>query len=200
MNPMLLKTKPLPDVPRWAVRAACAVPLVTLPSGLWRLALVAGVPVLGNSASEGFRSDWEPLYVISLSVVSELLALLTLGLISAWGEVVPRWVPLVGGRAIRPMTAVVPAVLGATGLFAICGWYVYANLFTDLAPGISGTPLQEAVLLACYLPLLAWAPLLLAVTFAYYRRRVPAARSAATRNVSRRPYRRPRPPVVDSRR
>ncbi|MCX5202770.1 hypothetical protein OG897_15090 [Streptomyces sp. NBC_00237] len=176
---MPLKTKPLPDVPRWAVRAAYAVPLVTLPSGLWRLALVAGLPVLGNAESEGFRSDWEPLYVISLSVVSELLALLTLGLISAWGEVVPHWVPLIGGRAIRPMGAVVPAVLGATGLFGIYGWYVYANIFTDLAPGITGTPLQEAILLVCYLPLLAWAPLLLAVTFAYYRRRVPAARSAA---------------------
>ncbi|GHA45203.1 hypothetical protein GCM10010329_79780 [Streptomyces spiroverticillatus] len=143
------------------------------------MALVAGLPVLGDADSEGFRTAWEPYYVISLSVVSELLALLTLGLVRSWGEVTPRWIPFVGGRPIHPLAAVIPAVLGATGLFALYGWYAYANFFTDLAPGSSGTPLQEAILVLCYAPLLAWAPLLLAVTFAYYRRRVPKARPAA---------------------
>lgn len=37
-----LDTSP-PPPPRWAVRAAHATALVTLPSGIWRLLLAAGV-------------------------------------------------------------------------------------------------------------------------------------------------------------
>ncbi|MFD3873080.1 hypothetical protein [Streptomyces sp. NPDC058623] len=48
------KRNALPDVPRWAVLTAYAVPLVTLPSGLWRIALVAGLPV----ASDPVRTGW----------------------------------------------------------------------------------------------------------------------------------------------
>lgn len=83
-----MRTKALPDVPRWAVLAAHAVPLVTLPSGLWRLALVAGLPVT-QDADLGAMSPGESVYVVSLSVVSELLAFLTLGLVRSWGEVFP---------------------------------------------------------------------------------------------------------------
>lgn len=41
----MFKIDALPDVPRWAVLAAHTVPLVTVPSGLWRIAQVAGLPV-----------------------------------------------------------------------------------------------------------------------------------------------------------
>lgn len=90
----MLTMSALPNVPRWAVLAAHAVPLVTLPSGLWRIAVVAGVPLLPQAVQ-----DWgEGLYIVMLSVVAECLALLTLGLVRPWGEVVPRWIPLIGGR------------------------------------------------------------------------------------------------------
>lgn len=88
----MLKIKALPDVPRWAVLAAHAVPLVTLPSGLWRLALVAGLPVT-QDAELGSMNFGESVYVVSLSVVSELLAFLTLGLVRSWGEVFPGGCP-----------------------------------------------------------------------------------------------------------
>lgn len=171
----MLKMRALPDVPRWAVIAAHAVPLVTLPSGLWRVALVAGLPV----ADMPVRGWGEALYVLGLSVVSECLALLTLGLVRGWGEVVPGWVPLLGGRRVRPPAAVVPALLGAAGLFLITGWFVYAA-YADLGPGVTDSAVRQALLVACYAPLFLWAPLLLAVTVAYHRRRTGRGRPAWT--------------------
>lgn len=166
----MLKVNALPGVPRWAALAAYAVPLVTLPSGLWRVALVAGLPVAG----EPVRTGWGVLYVLSLTVVCEGLALLTLGLVRPWGEVVPRWIPLIGGRSVRPLAAVIPALLGAATLFGLCGWVGYLQTSNVAAGGITDSAAQEALLVACYAPLLAWAPLLTLTAIAYYRRRTTA--------------------------
>ncbi|WP_404955553.1 hypothetical protein [Streptomyces sp. 147326] len=166
----MLRGNVVPDVPRWAVLAAYAVPLATLPSGLWRLALVAGVPV----ASEPVHTGWGVLYVLTLTAVSEALALLTLGLVQPWGEVVPRWIPLIGGRPVRPLAAVVPALLGAAALFVL-SILVGVTQSHSLASGdLTNSAAQEALLVACYLPLLAWAPLLTVSAIAYYRRRTTA--------------------------
>ncbi|MFD3873081.1 hypothetical protein [Streptomyces sp. NPDC058623] len=59
------------------------------------------------------------LYVLTLTAVIEALALLTLGPVQPWGEVVPRWIPLIGGRPVRPLAAVIPALLGAAALFLL---------------------------------------------------------------------------------
>ncbi|MDJ0380069.1 hypothetical protein [Streptomyces sp. G-G2] len=167
----MLRIDALPEVPRWATLIAHAAPLVTLPSGLWRIALVAGLPV----ATEPVRTVGETLYVLSLTVVSEALALLTLGLVRPWGEIVPRWIPALGGRRVRPLAAVVPAPLGAAALFALCGWVGYIQV-ADLAAGsITDTPAQQGLLVLCYVPLLAWAPLLTVSALAYYRRRTSAS-------------------------
>ncbi|MGI5525869.1 hypothetical protein ACQEVX_00095 [Streptomyces syringium] len=166
----MLRVNALPGVPRWAALAAYAVPLVTLPSGLWRVALAAGLPV----AAEPVRTVWGVLYVLALTVVSEALALLTLGLVQPWGEVVPRWIPLIGGRAVRPLAAVVPALLGAATLFGLCGWVGYLQTSNMAAGGITDSAAQQALLVACYAPLLAWAPLLALTAVAYYRRRTTA--------------------------
>ncbi|MGW8599299.1 hypothetical protein ACWGLB_10225 [Streptomyces sp. NPDC055893] len=164
----MMRVKALPDVPRWAVLAAHAVPLVTLPSGLWRLALVAGFPVTRDA---GWRSMGvgESVYVVSLSVVSELLAFLTLGLVRSWGEVFPRWTPFLGGRRVNPAAATGAALAGAAGLCAIAAWGAYAA-YADLGPDIPSTPAQDVLLAVCYAPLLAWPVLLAAVAVAYHRR------------------------------
>ncbi|MGX8903747.1 hypothetical protein ACR820_00415 [Streptomyces netropsis] len=166
----MLRVNALPGVPRWAALAAYAVPLITLPSGLWRVALVAGLPV----AEEPVRTGWGVLYVLSLTVVSEALALLTLGLVQPWGEIVPRWIPLIGGRTVRPLAAVIPALLSAATLFGLCGWVGYLQTSNVAAGGITNSAAQEALLIACYAPLLAWAPLLTLAAIAYYRRRTTA--------------------------
>ncbi|MFF0555654.1 hypothetical protein [Streptomyces sp. NPDC004266] len=165
-----MRISALPGVPRWAAVAAHAVPPAVLPSGLWRLALAAGLPVTLDAA-DGTTGPGETVYVVSLSVVSELLAFLTLGLVRPWGEVFPRWMPFLGGRPVNPAAAAGAALAGAAGLCAIAAWGAYAA-YAGLGPDIPTSPAQEALLLACYAPLVAWPPLLAAVAVAYRRRRV----------------------------
>ncbi|MQS11004.1 hypothetical protein F7Q99_01580 [Streptomyces kaniharaensis] len=162
-------TTPAP-APRWAIRAAHAAALTTVPSGLWRIALAFGLPV--GYSDEVLRQDfsipgWGVVYVVALSVVSEALALLTIGLVRPWGEVVPRWVPFVGGRRVPPLAAVVPAALGALSLTVL--WSDFLFWWVDEQhPALDG-PWQDIVGVF-YQPLVLWGPLLAAVTFSYYRR------------------------------
>ena len=165
-------TRPLTvrPVPSWAVRAAHAAAVCPLPSALWRLPLIFGVS-MGMDAefmsSMNAHPFWQrAAYLLSLGVTAEGPALLTLGLVRWWGETVPRWFPFVGGRRVPTAVALVPATLGgiAATLFGCAialSWPsddIFANGWTVL-------------MTACYLPLVLWGPLVLAVTFAYYQRR-----------------------------
>lgn len=173
----------VPGTPRWARVAAHAVPLVVLPSSLWRLSLAADVAgVRGSDPGQtSTLANW--LYILCLSAIGEGVALLTLGLVKPWGEVVPRWIPVLGGRRVPVKAAVIPATAGAALLAAI-GVYFFANmLFFHLhfAPAvgpkggahprleIGGRP--KVFFLACYLPLPLWPILVAACTVAYRRRR-----------------------------
>lgn len=153
--------------PRWAVRAARLTPWVVLPSGLWRMALVLGYPAGYTDAGfEDFQSIGAKVWMLALSVICELAAFLTVGLVRPWGEVVPRWIPLIGGHGVRPMAAVVPAALGAlvmTVLWAdVPWWWTY--------PHDDMTPTGNLVVGVLYQPLILWGPLLAAVTISYHRR------------------------------
>lgn len=158
-----------PPPPRWAVRAAHAAALVTLPSGIWRLLLAAGFTA--GYTESGYEAmgftGWGAVYVVGLSTAGELLALLTLGLVRPWGEVLPRWVPPVGGRRPNPRTVTVTAGLGAgaltLGLTQFALWWAF--------PHPDMTPLGNTLAGFLYLPLVAWGPLLAAVTIDYRRRR-----------------------------
>ncbi|MER6915857.1 hypothetical protein ABT354_29635 [Streptomyces sp. NPDC000594] len=166
--------KPAPRVPRSVRLAAHAAALTLVPSGLWRIAVALGWDsgftdeYLHPSNFPGFDS----FYLIGLSLFAEALGLLTLGLIHRWGEELPRWVPVLGGRRIPVMAAVVPASLGAVlvTLITVSGAFTWND--TDNM-GAAGSPDGGLywVMTACYVPLLAWGPLLAVVTVAYYRRR-----------------------------
>lgn len=159
-------------VPRRVVRAAHLIPLTVLPSGIWRLVLGSGV-TLGFSRAYLEADDmpgWGTVSVVFLTVLTEALALLSLGLVRPWGEVVPRWVPRLGGRRIPPSVVVVPAAMGGVLLTALWVWAV-AGLFTGRLDGFVGGIGWRALLVACYLPALLWGPLLLSVTRAYHHRR-----------------------------
>lgn len=162
---MTSPVRPAVPPPRWAVRMAHIIPLCVLPSGLWRIALVAGL-----AGYHGHLKTWEGPYILSLTVISEALALLTFGLVRPWGEVLPGWIPLLGGRRIPVMAAVVPAALGA---FAVSVIWTFATVnspnLADGSAGLGGAALWAVYV--CYAPLLAWGPLLALVTVAYYRRR-----------------------------
>src|SRR5699024_4715587 len=99
-------------VPRWTVVAGWASLLLPLPSILWRIAMLAGLDV-GFRDAELYRGSVEAvLYVVGLEAVQILVAVLCFGLIRPWSEVLPRWVPAVGRRAIHPP---VPTTGGAVG-------------------------------------------------------------------------------------
>ncbi|MFE2167429.1 hypothetical protein ACFXB3_20565 [Streptomyces sp. NPDC059447] len=170
---------PVAGVPRYARIAAAAIPFTVLPSCVWRLGLLF---VDHSAADSGTLPDWLPLdvYVVILSVFSELLAFTALGLVAAWGEVVPRRIPFLGGRRIPVAAAVVPAALGALALTAL--WTVLAAVTQLAGTTIQGDPIPadfpseaggwSAVwFYVCYAPLLLWGPLLGVVTVAYWRRR-----------------------------
>ncbi|MFG2874395.1 hypothetical protein ACGFYU_05180 [Streptomyces sp. NPDC048337] len=170
---------PMAGVPRWARIAAYAIPFTVLPSGLWRLGLLF-VDHVG--ADSGRLPGWLPLevYVVILSVVSELLAFTAVGLVAAWGEVVPRWIPVLGGRRIPVAAAAVPAALGALALTAL--WTVLSVVTQVAGTTIQGDPIPANFpsevggwtalwFYVCYAPLVLWGPLLGLVTVAYWRRR-----------------------------
>ncbi|WP_210747821.1 hypothetical protein [Actinomadura latina] len=180
-------------VPRWARVAALAVPFTVLPSGLWRIAVFAlHLPIIaeddlgpgdGPGGGRGDLPGWLPMevYVVLLSVFSELVAFTAVGLIARWGEVFPRWVPWVRGRRVPITAAVIPAAVGAAILTVL--WTVSIVNGLVFRETIQGRPLPdgfpihfgswEGVLgVVAYAPLVAWGPLLGVVTVAYFRRRV----------------------------
>jgi len=133
--------------------------------------MAVGVPVGVDgdyrSAHYGFPG-WGTVYVFGLTLLLVGLAFLTLGLVQRWGEVAPRWIPFVGGRPVPPLAAVIPASAGAAALTLLWAG-AFANIGVIFAEyGLTGA--ERVVVIACYLPLLLWGPLLGAVTVSYARR------------------------------
>ncbi|WP_098484861.1 hypothetical protein [Georgenia soli] len=112
-----LRRHPVP-VPAWARPDAAAR------WGRWAVA-VAVVPPLAYALTRfvwmfyplGFdREFWETSRVeggllagVWLGAFAVLGAILTIGLVQRWGEIVPAWVPVISGRRVPPAAAVVPA-------------------------------------------------------------------------------------------
>ena len=176
---------PAAGVPRWARVAAYAVPLTVLPSSAWRIAACTfHAPIVRGDVVSDVTSSGVPgvplwLYVILLSIVSELLAFTAVGLVSTWGEVFPRWIPVLRGRRVPALAAVVPAALGAAVLTLLWTWMAVSmslGLRIDGRPQAATAPVsfgdwKGLVAVAAYAPLLLWGPLLGAVTISYWRRR-----------------------------
>jgi len=155
-------------VPRWADWAAQATLWCAMPAGIWRILFGLGLPAgfTGSQAPHG----WFMLpYVIALTVASEAFAFLSMGLVRGWGEVWPRWVPFLLGRRIRPLAAIIPASLGSVALMLLWTPLVF-GFGADADPEMPHGA-KAVILYACYLPLVAWGPLLAAVTVAYAVRR-----------------------------
>ncbi|MFC4020348.1 hypothetical protein ACFOW4_20720 [Micromonospora sp. GCM10011542] len=149
----------------WAVGAAYAVPLCVLPSALWRLSLLF---------TDESVTTW---YMIFLSALSMGLALSTLGLVHRWGQQVPYWVPLLGGRWIPARAVVIAALTGGWLLVAICVYFLLNQTFHFVQSGWLGMgrdepshPVPGWEVLRYYAPLLAWGPLVIAVATDYRRR------------------------------
>ncbi|HIT75360.1 MAG TPA: hypothetical protein IAA98_07240 [Candidatus Avipropionibacterium avicola] len=100
----------------WLVRHRVVVTLLAaagpLPYALARLSWLTPWPI-GRPAWLAGHDQWDA-WGIMLSLGAWWGAILTVGLIRPWGEVVPRWLPVIGGRTVPPAAAIVPGALVAT--------------------------------------------------------------------------------------
>ena len=96
---------------RWATAVAVGIPLVYAAT---RYAWLLGIP-LGISEELLRSGQQEGMWAAGagLATVATGGAILTTGLVGRWGEAIPGWVPLLGGRAIPPMLATLPALVVA---------------------------------------------------------------------------------------
>lgn len=136
------------------------------------MAVAFGFPMgmLDDAGQLVYMRGWAAVYVATISMLTEAIALTAFGLVRSWGEITPRWLPLIGNRPIHPLTAVIPATLGSLALFLI--WTVgFWDIWSGQAADTMADPLWAAVFVICYAPLNLWGPFLLILTLAYHRRR-----------------------------
>jgi hypothetical protein len=179
--PYAARPRPWTDVgrpvPRRAVLLAHLVPLTVLPAGIWRSCMGFGLPMGFSEAAlrAGDIPGRGSIWIFFLTVFSEAVALLTLGLVRPWGEIVPAWVPRLRGRRIPPAAVVAPATIG--GILLIFIWaFALTGLFDGRADELTGGTGWWLLLVACYLPGMLWGPLVLWTTYLYHRRRAPSRR------------------------
>lgn len=167
--------------PRWAVLGAWLVPLLILPSAIWRTSVVLrddrGVLLAVRDGG------W---YLLLLGVLSLSLGLLTVGLVRPWGEVYPRWLPVLGGRAVAVRRIARIAVAGGVALIVLTGWTIFFNAVHPFRmPVLVGNDAERSApdwtIMRLYLPMVLWGPLVIAIARDYRRRHqpVPEPRRAA---------------------
>ncbi len=104
--------------PRWGTWATYAAVVLPLPYAATRLAWAFGIPLGLSDASQAASVAAGGVTAPGFSLGGMALAgaLLTVGLARRWGEVVPGWVPAVGGKRVPPVLAIVPATVASTAL------------------------------------------------------------------------------------
>jgi hypothetical protein len=154
---------------RWAVAVAVCVPVLF---ALTRWAWALGVP-LGIDAGffrEGQTSGlwWRGAALATLAVGG---AFLTLGLIRGWGDVFPRWLPVLAGKRVPPALAIVPGALVAVIVTAAGLMFVRQALTGTFTIGETiGRFRENWAVLGPELLWPLWGVALAAATLAYYYR------------------------------
>lgn len=127
------------------VAAACA-----LPYALLRVTWLTPWPLFSPGDLDPELRVWGLL----LGGAAILGSVLTLGLIRPWGEVFPRWMPVVAGRPVPVLAAAVPG-FAVAAIIATAG---VSMLFSQF-PG-SGLSVAETIQTAVIFPFWLWAPTL----------------------------------------
>ncbi|RSS60516.1 hypothetical protein EF912_09820 [Streptomyces sp. WAC07061] len=151
---------PVEPTPTWARRAAHAIALCAVPSGLWRLAMASGIYV--GYTDQVLRDvygipGWGIAYVVGLSVLAELAALFPLLLVS------DRWQPL------RPR-ALAAVAWTASGLLVLFALWQLVVAFTVESESYMTSGTARAVWAGAFAPLAAIPVLMTAVTWSYWDR------------------------------
>ncbi|MGE7386277.1 hypothetical protein ACQKM2_12460 [Streptomyces sp. NPDC004126] len=151
---------PFSPAPAWARRAAHAIALCAVPSGLWRIAMASGVYV--GYSDQVLRDvfdipGWGIAYVVGLSVIGELAALFPLLLVS------DRWRPL------RPRTLAALARTASAVLVLVALWQLVVA-FTVESQTYMSSGTAQTVWGFVFAPLFAIPALMTAVTWSYTKR------------------------------
>ena len=111
-------------------------------------------------------------YLVVLALLAVLGGILSLGLISDWGLVYPRWLPVLGGRRVPPWFPLTPTVLGS-GLLIAYSLTLPVQLPRDVADASPADPFTLTGALIGLPILLAWTVALPVAGWSYYRRTRP---------------------------
>lgn len=143
---------------RWGRVAVVVAALCALPYGLLRMTWLTPWPV-GMDAAELAAVPEMRLHGLLLGTAALAGAVLTTGLVARWGEVWPRWMPVVRGRPVPLAAAVVPGGL-------------VAALFTVAAPAMTIMAVASGELwLLIVFPFVVWGPALGIAVLGYAVRR-----------------------------
>ena len=117
----------VPKRPGWLVLFTWGAFLCTVPSALWRVAMIMGwlpdtselrARELGSNAIDGY------LYVYALSIVQVSFGFLTVGLVRPWGERIRGWT----------IPRIIPTLLGILGGLAVT-WIFNIAMVSAIAFG-----------------------------------------------------------------
>lgn len=155
---------------KWGIPVTIAAAAIPAVYAIIRIAWAAGIP-LGISSDFLRRMQENGMVYAGLGLASMALtgALLTLGLVQSWGSVVPGWVPLLGGRRVPILLAVLPASLVAV-VVVPAGAELIRLAFSGTTGGIPFDWTNWGTIGPAALWIF-WGPLLGAAALAYYLKR-----------------------------
>jgi hypothetical protein len=160
---------------QWATAVAILIPLFYAAT---RWAWALGIPL---GISEAFLREGQAVGLwwagAGLATVAIGGATLTLGLVQRWGEVFPRWIPVLAGRRVPPALAIIPAALVSVLVTSAGLMFLRLTLLRTMGELFPAIGPENWAALAPELLWPLWGGALAAATLAYYyRRRGPCPR------------------------
>jgi hypothetical protein len=144
---------------RWGRTASWIAFACALPYGLTRMTWLTPAAWFGGPLDSSQIDMATRVWGLLLGFAALAGGVLCLGLTQKWGERWPFWMPVLKGRPVPPMFAIVPAT-------------VVAVLFTFVAvPFVALAVRQDALEMVWAFPFYFWGPALGAATLAYAIRR-----------------------------
>jgi hypothetical protein len=162
----------------WVLRISWLAVVAPIPYSLSRVLWAAGVPV---GITEEFLREldspgWGSLGLLMLARLSEGTAVFTHVFIKARAQVVPGWVPLLGGRAVRPWIVIgllLPPIVALAGANLDALHEIVVHGEPQRPSGFADEPAWS--LWAHQIVFLVWGSSLTVATFAYWRATRPPA-------------------------
>ncbi|TDD30794.1 hypothetical protein E1218_00320 [Kribbella turkmenica] len=148
---------------RWGFWATVVAVLCPMPYALLRMTWLLPNPI-GFDADDLNAEPGIKLFGLGLGLIALGAGIVTLGLIRPWGEIWPRWIPIVAGRPVPIKAAVIPGAAAAT-LLLVGSASLIGLLWSDEAS------LTENLVYQLILPFPLWGAAVGLATAAYYYRR-----------------------------